>query len=244
MSMAKNRKRPASRRKQANSGPGQWLLAILVLAGVFMLFRLSIDISENGAGDGVWTFLSGLMGSGKVRIGIVAGHWQHDSGAVCPDGLEEVTINLDVAERATGLLRRAGYQVDLLAEFDPLLEGYEADVFLSIHADSCVEGVSGFKVARLPDSQVAEEADRLVEALYREYAAVTHLEPHLHTVTYDMREYHAFREISATTPGAIIEIGFMGDDRDLLTRRADLVARGISRSIISFLREERELDAD
>ena len=240
--MAKKQKNSTSRRKRQGCGLGQFLLAIIVLAGIFVLYQAVTNINANGKTDELWSFIGGLLGAGKVRVGIVAGHWQNDSGAVCPDGLEEVTINLDVAERTVGLLRRAGYRVDLLSEFDPALEGYEADVFLSIHADSCVEGVSGFKIARLPDSQVGEKADRLVDALYREYASVTDLEPHLHTITYDMREYHAFHEISPETPGAIIEIGFMGEDRYLLTRRPDRVARGIARGVIAYLREERELE--
>jgi len=220
------------------------LLAFVVLAGVFLLYQMSINLEENGNADGFWSKITGLLGAGKPRVGIVVGHWKNDSGAVCPDGLEEVEINLDVAERTAGLLRRAGYKVDLLAEFDPQLANYEADVFLSIHADSCVNGVSGFKLARLPDSQVAAKTDRLVDAIYREYADVTGLDPHYNTITYDMRDYHAFHEISPETPGAIIEIGFMGEDRDILTRRSDLVARGIARGIIAYLQEERELEAD
>jgi N-acetylmuramoyl-L-alanine amidase len=219
------------------------LLAILVLAGVFALYQMSLRLDDNGKADGFWSAVSGLFGS-KLRIGLVAGHWQNDSGAVCADGLQEVDVNLDVAERTAGLLRRAGYQVDLLAEFDPRLEGYQADVFLSIHADSCVYGVSGFKLARLPDSQVGAETDRLVDALYREYAQVTGLEPHYDTITYDMREYHAFREISPETPGAIIEIGFLGEDRAVLTRRPDLVARGIARGVIAYLQETLEAEGD
>ncbi|MGQ9668060.1 MAG: hypothetical protein ACUVWB_12165 [Anaerolineae bacterium] len=66
---------------------------------------------------------------------------------------------------------------------------------------------------------------------------MTGLRPHYDTITYDMREYHAFREISPQTPGAIIEIGFMGGDRELLTRRPDLAARGIARGMIAFLEE-------
>jgi len=190
--------------------------------------------------DGLTSLIQRAEGSGQARVGLVAGHWQHDSGAVCPDGLEEVTINLDIAERTATLLRRAGYHVDVLAEFDDRLHGYQADVFLSIHTDSCMADLSGFKIARLPDSQVPDLADRLVETLYREYGAATGLKPHHDTITYDMREYHAFREISPKTPGAIIELGFMGGDRHLLTRRPDTVARGLARGIIAFLREESD----
>ena len=242
--MAKRNKKSLSRRRSSGASLGQWLLALIVLAGVFLIFQWSSEVGQSGTLDGFWKLVGGLTGAGRTRVGIVAGHWESDSGAVCPDGLREVDINLDVAERTASLLRRAGYTVDLLAEFDPRLEGYQADVFLSIHADSCVPGLSGFKVARLPDSRVGDQADRLVEALYREYAAVTGLEPHLHTITYDMREYHAFREISPQTPGAIIEIGFMGEDRDVLTRRADLVARGIARGITAYLREQEEPAGD
>lgn len=232
--MAKRRKSPTAKRSRRKNPPGQWMLALLVLAGVFLLFQLGAQLS---ASDGLWTALGRIFSGGGRRIGLVAGHWRHDSGAVCPDGLEEVQINLDVAQRTAVLLRRAGYTVDLLAEFDPKLEGYTADAFLSIHTDSCAYDLSGFKVARLPDSAVGEQADRLVQALYREYGAVTGLRPHYDTITYDMREYHAFREISPQTPGAIIEIGFMGGDRELLTRRPDLAARGIARGMIAFLEE-------
>jgi len=187
--VAKSKKRKSTTRsKGSGCSIGQFLLAFVVLAGVFLLYQMSINLEENGNADGFWSKITGLLGAGKPRVGIVVGHWKNDSGAVCPDGLEEVEINLDVAERTAGLLRRAGYKVDLLAEFDPQLANYEADVFLSIHADSCVNGVSGFKLARLPDSQVAAKTDRLVDAIYREYADVTGLDPHYNTITYDMRD--------------------------------------------------------
>ena len=234
--MAKRQKKPALRRK---SRLRVWLLAALAGAGVFLYLQFG-GCSQTGSESGLSTFVSSLLGGGSVRIGIVAGHWKNDSGATCADGLSEVDITLDVAERTAGLLRRAGYKVDLLAEFDPKLEGYSATAFVSIHADSCIKELSGFKVARLPESQVPDAADRLVEALYREYAATTGLEAHTDTITYDMRSYHAFHEISPKTPGAIIEIGFMGSDRELLTRRPDLVARGIARAVIDFVKGEEE----
>jgi len=56
---------------------------------------------------------------GPPKIGVVAGHWQNDSGAICEDGLQEVEINLDVARRVVALLRRAGYDAEVLAEFAP-----------------------------------------------------------------------------------------------------------------------------
>ncbi|MCD6519120.1 MAG: N-acetylmuramoyl-L-alanine amidase [Anaerolineae bacterium] len=170
-------------------------------------------------------------------IGIVAGHWQSDSGAVCPDGLEEVELNLQIARRVAHILRRQGYRVEVLPEFSPKLNGFQGAVFLSIHCDSCIEDRSGFKVARMTHSSVPALEDRLVQLLYQTYAEATGLKPDLNTITEDMQQYHAFRQIAPETPGAIIECGYMGGDRYLLTHEQDRVAVGIANGLLAFLRE-------
>jgi len=183
--------------------------------------------------------LRGLRNPQEVpakKVGIVAGHWGSDSGAVCPDGLTEVEINLEVAHRVADLLRRKGYEVEVLEEFSPKLKGYRAEAFVSIHADSCnVPEASGFKVAHVSSSATPEEEDRLVECLKEEYSRITGLAFHEHSITYDMRYYHAFLEIDSKTPGAIIETGFMSGDRELLTEHPDAVAKGIAAGIVHFL---------
>jgi N-acetylmuramoyl-L-alanine amidase len=178
------------------------------------------------------------------RVGIVAGHWGHDTGAICPDGLTEVEINLDVAQRTVYILQALGYQADLLAEFDPRLEEYQSDALISIHADSCEAlpnadpPASGFKVASVEDSYVPETEDRLVACLAQCYAARTGMYFHANSITYDMTRYHTFYEIQDQTPAAIIEIGFMYNDRPLLTQRADLIAQGIVDGIVCFIESE------
>ncbi|MGC9335566.1 MAG: N-acetylmuramoyl-L-alanine amidase family protein [Anaerolineae bacterium] len=173
------------------------------------------------------------------KVGIVAGHWKSDSGAVCPDGLEEVTINLDVASRVVAILQYEGYTAELLPEFSEKLNGYQADAFVSIHADSCsIPEASGFKVARVASSAIPEEEDRLVACLTREYAKATGLSFHKNSITFDMTIYHAFNEIDPETPGAIIELGFMAADRELLIDRAYEVAQGVARGIACFLEGE------
>ncbi len=169
----------------------------------------------------------------------MAGHWKSDAGAVCDDGLQEVTINLDVASRVVAILQYEGYQAELLDEFSHRLQGYQADAFVSIHADSCnVPGASGFKVARVAASAIPEEEDRLVACLIREYGEATGLSFHENSITYDMTVYHAFNEIDPDTPAAIIELGFMGADRELLTEDAYEVAQGVARGIACFLEGE------
>jgi N-acetylmuramoyl-L-alanine amidase len=118
------------------------------------------------------------VGEPTGHVGVVAGHSGNDSGAVCPDGLTEAQVNQAVADAVARALRRRGVTVDLLEEFDPRLRGYQADAFVSIHADSCEVDLSGYKVASLEGGSAA--SDRLAECLWQHYGAATSL---LHTPT-------------------------------------------------------------
>jgi len=175
------------------------------------------------------------------KVGLVAGHWGYGPGAVCPDGLTEVEINLAVAQLVKVLLEDQGYEVDLLEEFDAALDDYLADTLVSIHADSCnVPEASGFKVARVLHSALPEEEDQLVECLREEYQTATGLSFHRHSITPHMTEYHAFSEIDSQTPAAIIEAGFMAADRHILLDQQDKVAQGIANGIVCFLATESD----
>jgi N-acetylmuramoyl-L-alanine amidase len=209
------------------------LLAVVILA---LLAAMAVIWQSTGAGGGpgVMLRLLGLPGSGPLRhIGIVAGHSGNDSGAVCPDGLTEAQVNRGVAEAVARTLRRRGATVDLLQEFDPSLSDFQADAFVSIHADSCEVDRSGYKVASLEGG--SEASQRLADCLWEKYNIATGLEPDPDTVTYDMSRYHAFREISPQTPAAIIEIGFLKGDRRIIADRPDRAAQGIVAGIECFL---------
>lgn len=189
------------------------------------------------------------------RIGIVAGHRgpnpsspgaDPDPGALCLDGLAEVDINFDVAQRIVRSLRGRGYSVDLLDEFDPRLQDYQAAALVSIHANTCQpfsEQVSGYLVAAAAARVAARSRDDiLVDCIARHYARETGLRRH-EGVTVDMTSYHTFREIHLWTPAAIIETGFMLADRELLTERPDQVARGVVNGILCFLDRRSDLPA-
>lgn len=176
------------------------------------------------------------------RVGILAGHWGYDSGAICADGLREVDITVDVADRVATQLRALGYEVDILGEQNPdkphaPLQNYQAAAFLALHADSCTINATGFKVSRWRFSQMPNVEDELVDCLYDRYGAMTGLGRHDDSITIDMWNYYAFREIGEQTPGAIIEMGFMTGDRWLLAQRPDLVAQGIVDGLICFLKD-------
>ncbi len=181
-----------------------------------------------------------------VRIGIIAGHsgrpqdeaFDMDPGAVCPDGLTELAINEAVAREVVTILSAERYTVDLLEEFDPRLRGYQADVLVSIHTNDCQDygaAGTGFNAASASGRQTTRgEDEKLLSCLISQYGATTGLPQHS-GITYDMTGYHTFSEVAVDTPTAIIEIGFMRNDRALLTQQQDLVARGIANGIRCFL---------
>jgi N-acetylmuramoyl-L-alanine amidase len=153
--------------------------------------------------------------------------------------LTEASINMEVAQAIVDQLEAESIQVDLLEEYDQRLDGYNASALISIHADSCIyPEASGFKVASLEGSTNPENQP-LVDCIAAEYLQSTGLPFHANSITFDMTQYHAFNTIAPQTPGAIIEVGFMLADRELLTEHPDLVAQGIVNGIHCFFQERR-----
>ena len=172
--------------------------------------------------------------SPPTSVGIIVGHRGSDSGAVCEDGLTELVINTNIAQKVFVLLTQAGIHTTLLDEFDPRLDNYNGTLLVSIHADSCVDygpSLTGFKVA----GSSRTNSSRLVDCLNTHYQRATGLNIHENTITGHMIDYHAFRKIGQGTPAAIVETGFMFMDRELLTTYSDAPAQGIAGGILCFL---------
>ncbi len=223
------------RRKTAARARNLTLLVIaaLILGGIWAAEQMA------RAGSGP-TWLGALWdesSNDKARIGLVSGHRGNDSGTVCPDGLTEATVNAQVATLAARQLQAQGFEVDILDEYDSRLNGYAAAAFVSIHSDSCEVDFSGFKVARYEWGSEASES--LAQCLWDRYEAETGLHRHTDTITLDMTRYHAFREISASTPAVIIEMGFLNVDRELLVEQPERAAAGIVSGILCFLQTAR-----
>ena len=177
----------------------------------------------------------------RLLIGIVAGHWKNDSGAVCGDGLQEAGVNLEIATFVQKMLVEHNFDVEVLAEFDPRLSNYQAAALVSIHNDSCDyinNQATGFKVAAAMASRYPERAARLTACIRNRYAAITGLPLHSTSVTPDMTSYHAFDEINENTPAAIIETGFLNLDRQFLTEKPEVAAQGIVNGILCFIKNE------
>ncbi len=177
------------------------------------------------------------------RIGIVVGHRgnEGDKGAVCSDGLTELEVNTNVATYVQQKLIKAGWTVDLLDEFDPRLNNYQAGLLLSIHTDSCDyinESASGFKVASALATQQSDDSSRLVECIADRYAKKTGLKYHYQSITQDMTHYHAYSEINPFTMAGIIEVGFLNLDKEILTTKPELLADGIVSGINCYMKNE------
>jgi len=169
-----------------------------------------------------------------LRIGLIAGHRGSDSGTECADGLTEVEITTPVVEQLAESLRQDGLEVDSLDEFDGRLDGYSATALISIHADSCDyinDLATGYKLAGSP----YVDSSALSICLEQAYGEVTSLAYHPHSVTPHMSNYHAFAKLAPNTQAAIIEIGFLNLDRQLLLEGRDTVVEGLSNGIHCFL---------
>ena len=168
------------------------------------------------------------------QVAIIAGHRGFDSGAVCEDGTIEALVNEEIADRVARLLEKEGVAVAVLDEYDPRLAGLQARALVSIHADSCINQ-SGFKVASAEQTIIPQQDALLVSCLKEHYAQATGLAFRASAITRDMTQYHAFQRVADTTPGAIIEIGYLGGDKALLVDEPNRVAEGIARGILCFL---------
>lgn len=183
-----------------------------------------------------------------LRVGIVIGHLgpnrstgAEDPGSVCADGLTELEVNREIGMRTARALEAAGFEVDVLEEFDDRLFEYRAVALVSIHADSCLpinEFATGYKVASALDTVVPDRAQRLVDCIIDRYGTATDMTFHAGSITRDMTEYHTFKEVHSQTPAAIIETGFLYLDRDFLLSNPEKAARGIADGVLCYVNNE------
>ena len=175
-----------------------------------------------------------VQSPGPLRIALVVGHRGSDSGAVCEDGLQEVQVNEAIAAKVQASLEQVGLPVTLFGEFDERINGFSSVALVSLHADSCTPldpSFTGYKTS----INASPQSDLLKNCIEENYANVTGLTEHTTTITDDMIHYHAFRDVSNDSPAILLEMGFMFNDRDLLTIRADTAAQGISNGILCFV---------
>jgi hypothetical protein len=193
------------------------------------------------------------------RVGVQAGHWKieelpwelsrlRESTGARYGSFREVDANLEISRSLVKYLRAAGIQADLLPATVP--PGYQADAFISIHADGAYRpGVRGWKISAPWRSSAASRMLR--DSVARTYALLTGLPEDRYGTTYGMKGYYAFSPhrtryaIAVTTPAIIIETGFVtvAEDRKILFGDPDVAARAIAAGVISFLSRHDPYDS-
>ncbi len=172
------------------------------------------------------------------HIGLLAGHWQNESGEVCSDGLIEADVNQAITDRVSQELTEKGYIVDIFPEYDLSLLNYKSTAFVAIYSGSCSDSPmppSGFMVATSLTAQIPEKINQLAVCLSEEYQKTTGLSFSYEVLNPDHPSYHIFRDIHAETPAVMIEVGSLKTDRGLLVNQAGKVTDGIVDGILCYL---------
>ena len=196
-------------------------------------------------------YWAGRTPGNPPRVGIQAGHFKThrrppeqdhliDSTGARWGSVREVDINRTVSLQVVERLRGAGIEADLLDATVPA--GYEADAFISIHADGAWRPQArGFKISA--PWRASPASRHLEEAVRGAYGEATGLPEDRYGITYRMKGYHSFsphrywHAVAATTPSIIVEMGFVTDagDREVLVGSPQLAATGVAEGIIRFL---------
>ena len=188
---------------------------------------------------------------GPLKVGLQVGHWKNEE---LPDelyklrgtslggeagGYKEWEVMLSIAHRVEKRLSSHGIVVEILPATVP--KDYEADLFLSLHADGSLDiSERGFKASGFW-VDVTDKRDDFLRAFYNQYPKATNL-PNDDKVSINMLGYYAFNwiyydhTIHPMTPGIILELGFLSNslDRKYLTQHPDNVAQGVANSALEY----------
>lgn len=204
-----------------------------------------------------WRALDAALG--PPRVGIQVGHLaaaeqppelaklRYSTGGHA-DGLDEVDVNLAVAEALARELEAAGVDAELLPATVP--PDYRADLLISVHADSSpAPWRRGYKSAHFQPARnrLEPRLKALVDAAYLRASAL----PDDHeNITGAMLRYYAFNHrayrhsVSPHTPALIVELGYISHPQDrAFLERPEAVAQALTEGVLAFLDERGRLAA-
>jgi N-acetylmuramoyl-L-alanine amidase len=162
------------------------------------------------------------------------------------DGVHEVDVNRRVVEQLERRLLALGVDVDILPATPPI--GYQADLFISVHADSVRNpNRRGYKSAHFEPPRNALEP-RLRAHLDEAYLQASRLADDSINVSPAMREFYAFNHrkyrhsVHPDTPAVIVEMGYISNpnDRAYLSKASE-PADALFQGIVNYLREQGRL---
>jgi N-acetylmuramoyl-L-alanine amidase len=222
------------------------LLGLLLAASLFFLLGLSYQ--RNGGWQGIVNTFKG-----PVRVGLQVGHLEvsnhpeelanlrYSTGASV-GGINEVDVNLSVAQLLRDMLQNEGVTVDMLPATVP--PNYKADLFVSLHADSS-EDVErrGYKSAVFRYERNKNDT-LLKQIIDKNYFYFSGLPDDDNNVSGSMLEYYAFNgqrfkhAVNRKTPAIIVEMGYLSNAEDLEFMEDPVnPAYALKIGILSYLRE-------
>ena len=177
-----------------------------------------------------------------MHVFINPGHdLERDSGAVNPtSGLRECDVAADIGGLVKGYLEAAGCEVrmlqsDNLAGETPDLpcvvdtaNGWPADVFVSLHCNAANGYARGTETLVYANDG---ESARLAACIQSQIV------DSLGTIDRGIKERPMLIVLNSTDmPAVLVEMAFVDNDEDaqILTKRADEIARAIARGITDF----------
>jgi hypothetical protein len=207
------------------------------------------------------------------HVGIQAGHSPKAGSPGCgsrfPDdpsyekySLNEEDINLAVRDRVVQILRHEldpeDYAIDAFdgdQGSNDVPARYKADAFVALHCDQCetLNPLStGYKAARhkgtkelLGKNGSGDDSDDFVDRLLARYGTASGLGFDKETghYTVGMLEYYGVGNLDRSTPGAIIEMGWLFRDYEVISDGQpgggqDRMARGIANAVLEQLGKE------
>lgn len=180
-----------------------------------------------------------------VRVGIHSGHYKHNEGNVCPDGIREVDVAYVIANKTSMLLAVSDITVEILNEYDLRLINYKADALISIQTGGCTDtsaAISGFKIGTSLSTTIPDKVNVLAACLAEQYQLNTGLTFGYRVIGEDEIESHTFLDVNPQTPVVMIEAGSLAVDRAILIDGADRAANGIAAGIICYLKNQQLID--
>jgi len=179
------------------------------------------------------------------NIAILSGHYLHDSGEVCADGLVEAEVNQQISNLVVSALQEKGITVDLFPEFDLNLLQYQGRALVAIYSGSCVETPppeSGFLIGTSLTAQNPDRVNLLATCLGESYQSRTRLPFSYEIINPDHFSYHIFNDIHSDTPAVLIEIGSLKADREVILGSTSAVVEGITDGIICFIEKSNRIE--
>jgi len=175
------------------------------------------------------------------RIVVDPGHGGKDPGTISRAGLQEKTITLPVAKEVAKLLRQDGFEVAMTRQTDVFVElderaaianRFSADLFVSIHADSCPDPfMRGFTVYTCQGPSTASRgiAAAVAETLHGAEGAGL-----------GVRQANYRVLVVTDCPAILVELGYLSNGLDaemLMDRRTQMqLARSIADGIGEYFR--------